>query len=310
MKTYPASLALCSVLFCLPAFAHEHTIQERLGYSADTKLLIIHADDLGMGHSKNVATFKSMEEGVVTSASVMMACPWMSEVLDLAEAHPEADLGIHITLTAEWKHYKWGPLLGKDHVPSLVTKQGWFHDNVPDFAAAAKIDEIEREVRAQVEYARELGLEFTHFDGHMNAMTATDEIKSLYLRLGNEYGVPIRLHEHAGAEVDSAELKDALGNYKANLTEIYGAPPETYPDGMVAYYNDVLRNLSPGLNLIVLHIAYDDLETQAITVDHPNWGARWRQIDFDWATSPETKAIIDEEGIVLIDFGDVQEALF
>jgi predicted glycoside hydrolase/deacetylase ChbG (UPF0249 family) len=297
-------------LLTVAVSGHEHAIQERLGYSADTKLLIIHADDLAMAHSKNVATFKSMKEGVVTSASVMMPCPWVLEVLELDSAHPEADLGIHITLTAEWKHYKWGPLSGKDEVPSLVTAAGYFHDNVPDFAAAAKIDEIEREVRAQVEYAKKLGLEFSHFDGHMNSMTATDEIKELYVRLGNEYGVPVRVHQHAGAEVSSEELKQALGNYPANLTEIYGAPPETYPDGMVEYYNDVLRNLSPGLNLLVLHIAYDDPEMQAITVEHPHWGALWRQIDFDWATSPETKAILEEEGIVLIDFSDVQEALF
>jgi hypothetical protein len=141
-------------------------------------------------------------------------------------------------------------------------------------------------------------------------MTATDEIRALYLRLGEEYGVPLRLHQHAGNEARSEDLRKALAVYKAGLMEIYGAPPETYPDGMVDYYNHALRNLSPGVNLIVLHIAYDDPETQAITVDHPLWGARWRQIDFDWATSPDTKAIIEEEGIVLIDFGDLQEALF
>tara|TARA_B110000305_G_scaffold241671_1_gene316899 strand:+ start:19167 stop:19553 length:387 start_codon:yes stop_codon:yes gene_type:complete len=108
-------------------FGHEHghdsaiSVQERLGYPADAKLLIIHADDLGLSHSKNVATIEAMREGVVTSASVMMPTPWVAEALELSQAHPELDLGVYLTLTAEWKHYKWGPLLGADDVPSLVS---------------------------------------------------------------------------------------------------------------------------------------------------------------------------------------------
>jgi predicted glycoside hydrolase/deacetylase ChbG (UPF0249 family) len=279
----------------------DHTVQEKLGYPAEAKLLVIHADDLGMGHSKNVATLRAMEEGIVTSASVMMPTPWVSEVLDYAQENPQVDLGVHLTLTAEWKHYKWGPMAGKDQVPSLVTPEGYFHESVPAFAAAAKTDEVEREVRTQIDHAIALGFDMTHLDAHMGALGATDALLAMYLRVGAEYQLPIRMHSHAGEGVENAELKAALAEYPANFQVIEGAPPESYPDGMAAYYNQVLRDLKPGLNLLVLHLAFDDEETNAITAEHPLWGAKWRQIDYDWAMSAEARRIIEEEGIILID---------
>lgn len=308
----PALLAFAFSLFAVcELIAHDdHSIPEQLGYPKDAKLLIIHADDLGAAHSKNVATFKAMEEGVVTSASIMMNTPWLVEVLDYAKTHPEADLGIHITLTAEWETYKWGPVLGKDQVPSLVDDHGVFHDNVPDFAASAKIEEVEKEVRAQIEYAKELGIDFSHFDGHMGAMLASDELAELYIALGNEYGVPIRLHSHAHEDFDSPAAKKAAENMPGKLDGVFGAPPDSFPDGMADYYDDVLRNLQPGLNILVVHLGFDDTEMQAIMVDHPLWGAKWRQIDYDWTMDERTKAIIEEEGIILIDWGDVKEKLF
>jgi predicted glycoside hydrolase/deacetylase ChbG (UPF0249 family) len=294
--------------------AHEHgpttqTVQEQLGYPAGAKLLIIHADDLGMSHSKNVATFQAMREGVVTSASVMMPTPWVAEALELSQEHPELDLGVHLTLTAEWKHYKWGPILGADTVPSLVTEQGVFHDEVPAFAAAADIAEVEAEVRAQIDRARELGFDMTHLDGHMGAMLATDELAALYLRMGREYRLPVRVHSHHGEAVTDPKLQERLAHYPASYMTIHGAPPDTYPEGMLEYYNQVLRELKPGLNLLVLHLGYDDPEMQAIMVEHPLWGARWRQIDYDWAMSPKTRAIMEEEGIILIDNRGLRDRL-
>lgn len=315
----PFRTTAAAVIFCigqvgwLSAHAHEdhdsNTVARQLGHPADAKLLIVHADDLGMSHSKNAATFAAMHDGVVTSASVMMPTPWVGEVVEVARQHPELDLGVHLTLTAEWKHYKWGPLLGADDVPSLVTPAGVFHDNVPDFAAAANAAEVEAEVRAQIERAYALGLDVTHLDGHMGAMLATDEIAEIYLRIGAEYKLPVRVHEHHGDRVDDLELRTRLAKYPVSYQITAGAPATTYPDGMIAYYNDFLRNLQPGLNLLVVHLGFDDPEMQAITVEHPLWGARWRQIDYDWSMSDETKAIIEEEGIILIDNRDLRNLL-
>lgn len=314
MKPRPALplLALFAALLAhAPALAHDdHSIQEQLGYDKDAKLLIIHADDLGAAHSKNIATFKAMEEGVVTSASIMMNTPWVVEVINYSNEHPEADLGIHITLTAEWETYKWGPVLGRDQVPSLVTEQGYFHSSVPEFAAAATLEEIEAEVRAQIEYAKKVGIEFSHLDGHMGSMLATDEIAELYIALGKEYGVPVRLHRHHGQRVESATAKAAVESMPGKLDGVYGAPPDSFPEGMEEYYNDVLRDLKPGLNILVVHLGFDDAEMQAITVDHPLWGSKWRQIDYDWSMNPATRKLIEDEGIILVDWGDVKEKLF
>ena len=304
-------LVALGVGFSSSLSAHEHTIQERLGYPPDAKLLIIHGDDLGMAHSKNIATFHAMEQGVMTSASVMMPTPWVAEVVEYAEAHPEADIGVHLTLTSEWKHYKFGPLSGKDRVPSLVTASGVFHDNVPDYAVAADLAEIETETRRQIDHALELGIDVTHLDGHMGVMLARDDIKSLYLKLGADYGLPLRVHRHASASVaDDEALKAAFDQYSASLDSIHGVPTSSFPAGMHDHYNQILRELGPGLNMIVLHVAEDGPEMRAITVDHPHWGAQWRQVDYDWAMSDLARRIIDEEGIILIDYREVRDKLF
>ncbi|MBD5781121.1 polysaccharide deacetylase family protein [Pelagicoccus sp. NFK12] len=307
----PILLAPLILLAAKSLFSHEHlTIQEQLGYPADAKLLIIHADDLGVAHSENVATFQAMEEGVVTSASVMMPTPWAKEAALYAIKNPEADLGVHITLTAEWETFKWGPMLGADTVPSLVDAHGHFHPDVATFAAKADLQEIEAEVRSQIEAAREAGIEFTHLDGHMGSMLATDEIAQLYFRLGKEYGVPVRLHQHHASHSDNQALKSAVVDMPGKVTSIHGASPNDFPEGMATSYNQYLRELEPGLNLLVLHLGFDHAEMQAITVNHPLWGARWRQLDYDWSMSDEAKAIIEEEGIILVDWRLVKEKLF
>lgn len=313
----PRILLIASILFAgtllaaTPLLAHEHlTIQEQLGYPADAKLLIIHADDLGVAHSENIATFQALEEGVVTSASVMMPTPWAKEAALYAIENPDADLGVHITLTAEWETYKWGPMLGADTVPSLVDEHGHFHPDVATFSANAKLEELEAEVRSQIEAAQKAGIAFTHLDGHMGSMLATDEIAQLYFRLGKEYGVPVRLHQHHAHDSNNSELREAVVQMPGKVTTIQGAAPRDFPDGMAASYNQYLRELEPGLNLLVLHLGFDDDEMQAITVNHPLWGAKWRQADYDWSMSEEAKAIIKEEGIILVDWRLVKEKLF
>ena len=115
------------LLFCLCASilsAQTKTTAERLGYPKDARLVIIHADDLGVSHSENAASIAAMEKGCVSSASIMVPCPWFPEIAAYAQSNPGADLGLHITLTSEWKYYKWGPVTAKEKVPGLVNKNG------------------------------------------------------------------------------------------------------------------------------------------------------------------------------------------
>src|SRR5262245_3119119 len=129
------------------------TLVERLGYPADAKLLIVHADDLGAAHSINIASIKAFEVGLVNSGSIMIPCPWLSEIATYARSHPEADLGLHLTLTSEWTPYRWGPVLSKERVPSLLDSSGYFYLTESEAAAKANPKEVEAEVRAQIERA-------------------------------------------------------------------------------------------------------------------------------------------------------------
>src|SRR6202795_3857436 len=142
------------------------TVQERLGYPASARLLVIHADDLGMSHSVNRATFEALEKGWITSASILVPCPWFPEVARWAKQHPNADLGIHLALTSEWTDLRWGPVSGVGSVRSLVDAQGYFPLDTPDVAKNAKMTEVEYELRSQIDRAKNAGIPLTHLDMH------------------------------------------------------------------------------------------------------------------------------------------------
>src|SRR5438093_2930853 len=143
------------------------TLAARLGYAPDAKLLIVHADDLGAAHSIDVASIKAFESGLVNSGSIMVPCPWLSEIAAYARNHPEADLGLHLTLTSEWTPYRWGPVLSKDRVSSLLDSTGYFYSTESEAASHMTPAEVEAELRSQIERARSLGIQPTHLDSHM-----------------------------------------------------------------------------------------------------------------------------------------------
>src|SRR5688500_1984399 len=167
------------------------TIQEKLGYPKNAKLVIIHADDLGVSHSENAASISAMEKGSVSSASIMVPCPWFPEIAAYAQANPKADLGLHITLTSEWKYYKWGPVTAKEKVPGLVNKNGFLYSSVDSVYQNASAQEVETETRNQVLRAKQFGMDPTHLDAHMGtALQKLDYLKA-YLKIGHEFRIPV-----------------------------------------------------------------------------------------------------------------------
>src|SRR6202051_5099178 len=154
-------LLLGYLLCTFPVRVFAQTLVEQLGYPPGTKLLVVHADDLGETHSVNAAAIKALEGGTINSASLMVPCPWFPEIADYAKSHPDADLGLHLTLTSERVYYRWGPVAPRDKVPSLVDANGYFHLN---WTETAHIDakEVELELRAQIERALAMGVRPTH----------------------------------------------------------------------------------------------------------------------------------------------------
>lgn len=276
------------------------SLPERLGYPAGTKLLILHADDLAMSHSENQASFEGLFSGAVNSASIMIPCPWLPEVASFAKGFPKADLGLHLTLTSEWKHYKWGPAAPRGVVSSLVDSLGYFHDNCATLVANARPDEVEIELRAQIEKAKAMGINPTHLDSHMGCLFfTTSEFLQIYLKLGREYQIPTMLGRDLLAQIPAAK-GIVLTEKDIVVDRILTASPEDYKSGMAAYYERTLRDLQPGVSVLLMHLAYEGPEMQGVSYEHPDWGSAWRQADFDFFSSETCKQILGEEGIQLV----------
>jgi chitin disaccharide deacetylase len=292
-----------SFLLALTTIAQQ-TLQERLGYSKNAKLLIVHADDLGVAHSEDNASFIALETGSVSSASIMVPCPWLSEVAAYAATHPKADLGLHLTLTSEWNFYKWGPVADKQNVPGLVNKNGYFFSSVDSVIKSSNAIEVEKELRAQIEKAKLSGIDFTHLDSHMGTLYSSKDYLQLLLKLGREYKVPVMLNKDVLAmSASSVNDKDVM------LDNIYIESPQDYAKGTEVFYTNILQSLKPGVSEIIIHAAYDNSEMQAVTVDHPDYGASWRQADFNFFTSETCKKLLQQNGIQLITWREIRDKI-
>jgi predicted glycoside hydrolase/deacetylase ChbG (UPF0249 family) len=304
MRRITVAVALLLLVLCLPrSSAQSKNIAERLGHPRDSKLLIIHADDLAVAHSEDAASFDALDKHAATSASIMVPCPWLTEVAAYAKAHPDADLGLHLTLTAEWKTDRWGPVESKDKVPSLLDPDGYLWPEVAPAIQHIKADEAEREIRAQVEHAIAMGIHPTHLDSHMGTLFARPDLMAVYVKVAHDYKLPFlgMLTPNMPPDVKSMfSDKDVL------LDSIVIANPNVQPANWKNFYLDTIKNLKPGLTEIIVHLAYDDAESQAVMVDHPDYGAAWRQRDYDVITSPEFKKALDDNHIILVHWSDLK----
>lgn len=301
-----------SFLFCClisAGLVAQPSIQEQLGHAKDTKLLIIHADDLGVAHTVNEASEMVMEKGSVSSASIMVPCPWFTEIADYSRAHPKADLGLHLTLTSEWKNYKWGPVASKTEVPGLVNKNGFLYSSVDSVYMHANLVEVEKELRAQIEQAKKFGVDFTHFDSHMGALFGNADYLKVLIKLGREYKVPVLLNKSGPRSAFNVSMENYLTEKDVQLDGIYTANPADYKNGMENFYINLLKNLKPGLSEIIMHAAYDNSEMQGVTIDHPDWGSAWRQADVNFFKSEKCRKLLQDQNIQLVTWREVRDKL-
>ncbi len=302
-------------IFAMMAFtvsAHTETIAEKLGYEADAKLLIVHADDIGMCHAVNDASIKAFKKGMVTSGSIMVPCPWFPEIAAYCKKHPEVDVGLHLTLTSEWKYYRWRPVAPIAQVPGLVDEEGFMWRKVKDVVKHATPEEVEIELRAQIERAKKFGIHPTHLDTHMGTLFASPKFFEVYYKLGEEYHVPPMMinptpHVLALFKSQGDSLPDSVIELIRNsdfpmldmlITRVNG---DAYKNRKESYYR-VLKNLRPGVNQIIIHLGSNQSELRHIT---GVWRRRYN--DYRIFTSPETKELLDELNIKLIGWRELKE---
>ncbi|MBO0323975.1 polysaccharide deacetylase family protein [Muricauda sp. CAU 1633] len=293
-------ILILSFLWIGTGLSAQKTLAKQLGYPSNAKLLIIHADDLGVLHTVNEATFKAFEVGSVKSASIMVPTPWLAGVAEYAKKNPEHDMGIHLTLTSEWKLLRWGPVAPRSKVSSLVDENGYLYPDCNQLWENAKIEEVEIELRAQIDKAIAMGINPTHLDSHMGCLFAQDSrYYQLYLKLAEEYGIPAMVNHQI------AQLGGEGSPPPVVINQILGAGTTDYDTDMAAYYANALRKMTPGVHVMIIHCGYDNLESQGMSFEHPYWGAQWRQQDFDFFTSEECAKILKEENIHVVTWKEI-----
>jgi chitin disaccharide deacetylase len=301
-------ITLFFIAFSIVALGQTKTIQEKLGYAKDTKLLIIHADDLGVSHSENIASIQAMEKGSVSSASIMVPCPWFPEIANYAKTNPDADLGLHLTLTSEWKVYKWRPVAPHDKVTSLLDENGYLNETVEGFLKTATAQEVELELRSQIERAKQFGIDPTHLDAHMGAAFATEKFLEILIKLGHDFKIPVMISKDF-SRVLNIDYTKLISDKDVVVDRIIIASGRDYKNGMEAFYTQQIKSLQPGLNVLLLHAAYDNDEMKAVTVDHEDYGSNWRQLDFNFFTSESCKKLIADEKIKVITWKEIRDKI-
>jgi predicted glycoside hydrolase/deacetylase ChbG (UPF0249 family) len=270
------------------------TLAERLGHAADDRLLIINCDDLGVCHAANVGVYEALRQGVATSASLMVPCPWAREA---AASYLGEDVGVHLTLNAEYDRYRWGPIT---RAPSLLDGDGGFPRTVADVWDHADLDEVRRECRAQVERAILWGFDVSHLDSHMGTLQLRPEFFDVYLELAVDFRLPIRL--------SGASSERLVGFPLRRLAAEEGV---VFPDHFV-YVNGVgsrrtiekaVFDLRPGVTEIYVHPAADTTELRALA---PDWANR---VDDHHLMTHDTglRAVLERTGARLIGFRELRE---
>ncbi|GAC1526945.1 MAG: carbohydrate deacetylase [Sediminibacterium sp.] len=326
-KCFLPLLFFCTAFVAVNAQVSDSTYAERLGYQKGAKVLILHVDDGGMSYDSNEGAINAMTRGIATSCSMMMPCSWVPAFVHYYKAHPALDVGLHLTLTSEWNGYRWGPLSGKNTTPGLVDKEGAMWSSVEAVVTHASADEVEKEIRAQLERARSMGFEPTHLDSHMGALFATPGFMQRYVKVGMENHIPvmlpaghvtlIRAQMHAPEEqvqqlrmIGKMMWKSGLPVLDDLHNESYGwAIPADVRDNdakLQTYrtkkYIEGIRSLQPGITMMIMHCTAATEVFPYISDSGP-----LRHADLLAMMDPALKKAIAEEGIILTTWRELKE---
>ncbi len=290
-------------LFAVQANAQQ-TLAEKLGYDADAKLLIVHADDIGLAQSVNEASNAAFASGGITSGSIMVPCPWFPDFAAYYKSHSDLDVGIHITLTSEWDHYKFGGVLPSTEIPSLLDSNGYFYPTTEEVAQHAVPAEAEKEIRAQIDRALSYGIKPTHLDTHMGSVLAQPELIQIYMKLGLEYNLPVFVPRMLLMGIPEGE-REMIKREFVLVDRLFMLNVDGPEASWEEEYGKMIEKMSAGLNVMIVHLAYDNAEMQAVTMNHPAFGATWREKDLNYVQSQTFQDLLTQKQIQLVTWKEI-----
>jgi predicted glycoside hydrolase/deacetylase ChbG (UPF0249 family) len=289
------------------------TWAEKLGFPEDSKVIILHADDGGMCEEANRAIEKYLRDGRIQSTSAMAPCPGFDKMAAWAVAHPDKDIGLHLTLTSEWKTYRWGPVADIKAVPDLLDPDGFMWHEVVQVLNHATAKEVETEVRAQIEKAIGLGMKPDHIDTHMGTLFASPAYTQVYLKVAEEYKIPamvinleddavLRRFQEQGYPINE-NTRTLLEQYSMpQLDDFYAVPAaQTYQEKIDKFY-ELIKLLNPGLTEIIFHPSIDTETLKSIT---NSWQQRvWESEMF---SDPQVIKFLKNEGILFTNWIEIMK---
>ena len=286
---------------------------EKLGFPHGKKVLLLHIDDAGMCPEANEAAERYIEKGYLLSAAVMMPCPNAKSFIEWAKGHPKADIGVHLTLTSEWKTYRWGPVSEIAKVPGLVDPDQKLWHEVPDVVAHASAQEVETEIRAQIEKVLALGYRPTHIDTHMGTLYGSLGYLKVFLKVAEEYNIPANIidlsmpdvankFKKAGYPVDDDVINN-VGKYRLPKLDNFTSVPEgpSYEEKRTNFFK-LIKSLNAGLTEIIFHPSEQTENLKTIT---GSWQQRvWEGELF---ADPVVHQFITEERIIITNWKEIMK---
>ena len=292
----------------------KETILKQMGYSEADRLVILHADDIGLCQATLTAFDDLWNAGGISSGAVMVPCPWFPSVAAYCRENPDVDMGIHATLNCEWDTYRWGAISTSDQASGLLDENGYLHHKAETTTAMASSQVVEAELAAQVSLALKNGIEITHIDSHMGSILHPNFIQG-YLKQALAQRVPAMQPHTTAVGVKGLgatdELLATLALILENL-ENQGLPlldglmmmPLNQPEGQMEIAKQMLANLPVGITHFILHPARDTPELRAICPDWPS-----RVANYHTFMEPETRQFIKDQGIHIIKYRHLREMM-
>lgn len=289
----------------------ETTWAEKLGFPAGKKVIILHADDAGMCKEANIATQRYLEKNQIQSSAIMVPCPYAEEMILWAKENPNIDIGLHLTLTAEWKSYRWGPVADPAKVPGLVDPDGKFWHEVPDVVMHASAKEVETEIRAQIEKALTLGFKPDHIDTHMGTLYGSPAYVKVFLKVAEDYGIPANAIDLSSPEVVAKykaegypitdDVISLLNNYTLPKVDNFTSVPngKTYNEKRENFF-ELIKSLKPGITEIIFHPSTYSENLKTITNS-------WQQRNWEAKLFSDVKVIqfFNDQGIIFTNWKEV-----